>query len=205
MAQLLTGLIIVIIILLSAFMLANTVHEYQYNVQAQGILFSSDLMPPADYLAELRGKDSFLVAVSMQEKDPLNTLQSQALNLLSVILIYNDKKSMSLVKVFESSQLVYCQTNWGEELINERIEVEECQQVLNNLEGKVLIEVNFHNVGLKQTQVVLEQNKVSIFPRSAADIADAPYKTMSVVFPNTDEAINNVNDLTDRVLAQAIV
>lgn len=193
--------IIVIVVIVAGVLLANTLASsdvplqgYLYRLEHEDTLFLSNIAEPAEQLDSYASSNSFAVAFHFNENSSeMNTVLGQAALTSHGVIISNGKTSLFIVKVFdELGQLEFCgQSESGEN--EEDLSKEECLALLNS-GNNVTIEFNPTNNTLKQSLVILKENKIEVFPKKKNDANRIALQLMDGIFGNTNEAISGINE-----------
>jgi hypothetical protein len=53
---------------------------------------------------------------------------------------------------------------------------------------------------LTRARVILEENKITIQPKTLADISRVSFEVLNAMYPNAEEIVQNINVFVNRVL-----
>ncbi len=193
--------ILVVVIILAAIGLAFLLLKpHSFELAEKSVVFYSDELPIQDGLNAFAENRSFLVAVEMTESNPFNQVQSNAATLFSVVLIGNQKNVTQLAMVLsnQTSELLSCQTNFGNLSQNKEITAEECRSLLDSFQGgKVLIA--WPDSGLSRTEILVKTGSLEAHPSSSETVQIAAYSALKKMFSNADEIIARVNNIAGQI------
>ncbi|HIH33311.1 MAG TPA: hypothetical protein HA227_03585 [Candidatus Diapherotrites archaeon] len=172
--------------------------NFKFKAVEQGVAFYSNELPPGDFLKAFSDSNEFTIVVSASsEAQSYNSFAGNALVLLTSVLQASGKKPVSLVKQFDNNSLAYCQTNKGLAVLNETISVSECMEMLGS-EAKFII-IESPDSSLKQPEVLLEKNKVTVKTQKASDFQAVPLIVLKTMFSDSEEKIKIINDFAKKV------
>ncbi len=198
--MILAVVLIVLILGVAGFILTKSVKKYEFNEEFDGIVFSSDLKKPSQYLKELGEQESFIASPVLVQGDLVNSLMLGSANVFNVVFIQSSKRVENLWRELDSEKkLISCTTNLGDPKKAVKLSLEECSERFSNLETSVLIKVEYPNKGLEKSIVVLQKNQVTIYPKEAKDVERVSVQVMNLMYGDASEKIENVNDLVDRL------
>lgn len=197
--QLVASAAVILLILLFAYIIFQDVNKsYEYEFVEQNIKFASNYKPPGEYLSSLKNETGFIVSPTFYGRGPANAVMTGSLVLFNSILIANGKDVVTLGRVVDlENNLLYCQTNEGDVLVNEAIEIEECQNILNA--DKVIIFIELPNEDLEISNVILGENKITIMPNSFDEVSRVSFVVLKTMYGDSEEIIAKINEIMGRI------
>ncbi len=170
------------------------------NVRVEGVLITSKSVAPEKTFALLGESSSFIV--SPQSHESIGSLEQYMVNgsnLFIVVLKGNKKEVMQIVRVFNpQNEMIYCFTNYGVETRGERIDVQECNDLLGS-EGKTVVLIQFPDNSQWQPIIELDGKKITIKPRSYEDIGSTCFLALRIMYTNAGDIINASNLIVGRM------
>lgn len=177
------GIVLLIVVSLFYFLFFYSPYKYQFDMG--GVAFYSNYYTPSELGALINSKERIFVSPALIENNA-SALVVNSLNLWQVVLIMNDIDAVQLVRAHdESNNLLYCYTNNGDPLVNDKLEVNECNEVINN-NFVVFIESG-------RDRVVVEENSITVY--SSGNMSSyVNFAIIKSIFPNAQEALDIVNE-----------
>lgn len=167
--------------------------NYKYEIEQEGTLFQSNYFEPKDYLGALSSQPKFIIAPQVTQGGAINSYMSQSLNLFIVILTYNSRTTVTLLRVTdEKGLLAYCQTNDGNSVGNRAIDSSECNAMLGDKSAAIVL-IDLPDSSLSKSRVVLEENRMRIIPRSPNDAMRVPLLVLRAMYSNSQDVLDQIN------------
>ena len=94
--------------------------------------------------------------------------------------------------------LVGCQTNHGDDRVNEAISVAECTRLLSD-STKASVLIALPDSSLKQTIVLVHADSLEIKPRTAEDIPKASFIALKAMYNDSEGTLNQINEFLRRL------
>ncbi len=170
------------------------------NVLVEGVLVSAGSSDPFAAFSSLSGSDSFIVSPQLHE--PVGSLEQYMFNgaaLFIQVLQGNQKEIMQLIRVFnQQNEMIYCSTNFGDVRREERLSVEQCNELLASKE-KTLVLIQFPDDGQWQPKIELGEKKITIKPKSYEDIGSTSFLALRIMYTNARDIISASNLIVGRI------
>lgn len=173
--------------------------SYKHSVTESGIVFASDVAPPADVLSSLSGQGSFVLVLRGESgQTALNSAMANALIEMQIVLGGHKKATTTVAMVFDkvNGNWLNCQTDYGTAYQNVTITKEECG-VLLNPSNSVVWEIQFPNPHKALPLVELSSNRIVLFPKNIEDIVPATFLTLKSMYPDAEAIISATNSTID--------
>jgi hypothetical protein len=189
-----------ILILLAAIIIsAAIVSLFQpgQGTLVEGVLIKGE--NPSQDLASFRANQVFLVSPEMHEAvEPVDHEMFNAMALFLQVLEGNKKDTVQVIRVYSQGQLSYCQTNFGDETRQERLEKEACLGYLNEENG-ALVFIEFPDQSLPKPVIEAGQAKLVVKPNSGENIDTTAFLALRLLFKNSQEIIDRSNLVLGKV------
>ncbi len=155
---------------------------------------------PIEKLLELSGKETFIVSPAFFEKHSINPYMANSMNLFLVVLTGNDKNAVQLVRVFSpEKKLLYCATNFGNELTQENISAEECLAFISASAQDTVIFIEFPDSVFQQPEVRISGNSITIYSTKFSDLGKTVFVAARIMFENAEEILGKTNALVEEI------
>ncbi|GEM_PF-2115822 len=193
-------LVLALIVLSVVALAVLTYSPYRFTENQSGVLFGSNDSPVKDHLKAFSENARFLVAVDFREGGGVaNPYLANAASLFLVVLIGNEKSVTSVYRLTdESGNLLYCRSNLGDVLKDERLEISACQSLVSDFAGGV-VEISWPDSKRSQNEVVLAGESMRIATKDFESLSSVSFRVLTRMYPNAPQILNAVNDLAGRV------
>ncbi len=188
----------IVILVFVSFIASTLFKSYAFEFESQDIQFVSNYKHPGEFLKEAASQGSFIVSPQFAETGS-TSFMAESLTLFNSVLIAKGKVAITVARVAGPDKaLLYCQTNDGNVLVNDRIESPEC---LSRLEypQSIIFFVNLPDPSLSKSTVEVKPNQVIITPRDFSEVSRVSFVVLTAVFPDTPQIIDQVNGVLDRI------
>jgi len=174
--------------------------KYQYEVQLENIAFKSNTYPdPKVFLKEIKERYYFIVSPELDYESKNNNSVNSINTLFVGVLSGLDKNVVTLIRVLdERNDLNYCQTNYGNIEVNERISVQECMVLLED-KSAVKIKASLPNDSLRLSEVILSRNSIEIKPKTVSEGTRISTLLLRAMYEETEEIIELINRLAKKL------
>ncbi|MFH1587319.1 MAG: hypothetical protein ABID38_05660 [Candidatus Diapherotrites archaeon] len=198
--QIVVSAIVILLILAFAYIIFQDMNKrYEYEFVEENIKFASNYNPPGEYLISLKNENEFIISPTFYERGPATAIMTGSLVLFNSILIANGKDVVTLGRVVDpENNLLYCQTNEGDVLVNEKIELEECKNMLNTDE-KAIIFIELPNENLDISEAILEKNRITIRPNSSDEVSRVSFVVLKTMYSDSEEIIAQINEILGKI------
>ena len=170
------------------------------NVVVEGVLVSAGSADPFSAFSSLAGSSTFIVSPQMHE--PVGSLETYLFNgaaLFIQVLQGNQKEIVQVIRVFNSSnEMIYCSTNLGDVKTEQRLSVQECNDLLDS-GGKTVVLIQFPDNSQWQPTIELGEKKITIKPKSYGDIGSTCFLALRIMYANAKDVINASNLVVGRI------
>ncbi len=197
--QIVVSAAVILLILLFAYIIFQDMNKsYEFEIVEQNIKFASNNKIPGEYLSLLKNEKEFIISPAFYEQGPANAVMTNSLVLFNSILIANGKDVITLGRVVDpENNLLYCQTNEGDVMVNEEIGIEECQNMLNL--DKVIILIEIPDETLEISEAILENNKITLKPNSFDEVSRVSFVVLQTMYSDSEEIIAKINEIMGRI------
>jgi len=192
-------LLLALIAVFSGILLIGPLDETN-AVKVNGVIFVSDEMQVQHALPLLALNETFIVSPAVYSPGKkVNLFMSNASNLFIVILTGNGKEVVQLYRVFdESNNLLHCETNYGDIMVQEQISAEQCLEMLESSESaKVLID--FPSSFVAGPVVRLSEKKAVVQSNGSDQLGSTSFTLLQAMFANADSVLAASNRLTEKL------
>ncbi len=189
-----------IVVLLGFLYFGGGFQEYRYLVTSNGVDFASNSAEPNTLLFGIRDSGQFIIAPQFSLSGPENSYMASSLTMFNSVLIYRGKKAITVGRVLdENGNIASCQTNLGDTKTSKGLSAQECNEMLSDSSGPVVVLISFPDPKLKRPRVVLSEKAVRIIPSSFDNVSYVSYAFLSSLYPDSASAIANVNSIVRRI------
>lgn len=190
-----TAIVVFLIIISILIIIANLPEENRYSFIEEGVEFISYDRNPGEYIMQLSTENSFIVSPMFEESSLVNAHMTDSLTMFSAVLTAQRREVIAVGRLYDSSgNMQKCQTNDGDYRVNREITIEECNSILSSPD-KVKFLISFPDSSLERAQVIVEENKVTIKPRTYDDTARIPFLILKTMFADSEQTINEINSV----------
>ncbi|MDO8538430.1 MAG: hypothetical protein Q7S21_06095 [archaeon] len=193
--------IVVLIIALLAFaLLFPKPKTYSYAIESKGVMFYSDISPPADLLKELAKKRTFIISPQLDEKNSnVNAVTDSMLVWLGVLQA-SDKNAVSLIRAVDAkNNLINCRSNLGNPRTDVELSASECNYLLSKEHPSVKIIILAPNNSLSNPEAVLEEDIITIKPAKTFDESRVSLQLLNAMFSDVQAIIDKINELAKKI------
>ncbi|HZX19849.1 MAG TPA: hypothetical protein VFF13_02445 [archaeon] len=195
----LTILVGVLVILLGVFVVLNTNFEgYKYSVTRENVDFVSNT-DPAQIFQEVKASEIFVISPQFVQKGPENSFMLSSITLFSAVLTDKQKSIIVIGRILnEKGDLVECQSNLGDVRVNQTLDLDLCNQMLND-PANVRIFVSFPDPLLQKSKVILEQKKLTIIPATFESVSHTSFVVLDSLYDDSEAIIERVNQIVENI------
>ncbi|MBT4870084.1 MAG: hypothetical protein HON47_00730 [Candidatus Diapherotrites archaeon] len=159
----------------------------KFNFTIQGIDYCSNTTVPETFFGEFEQNETVYISPILDEVGA-DQLVVNAMNLWQVVLIGNEIDAIQLIRVKKEDQISYCFTNDGDVKTAERIELAECNNILNDSANAVV----FLEEG--REKVLMENKKIWIYSSTSKVVGQVNFAIIKQIFPNAQNILDIVNE-----------
>ena len=190
------AVLVVLIIIFVAAILAGPQGNF-HSVRSEGVLFTSGTASPLELIPGLAGETEFIVSSGIYEAgNAANPFMLNASNLFVVVLVGNGRQVTQVFRVANSQGLtLYCLTNYGDFKTEERVETEQCNEMLGP-GGKPVILVEFPNSALAEPTVEVSDKRIVVKSNSIDALNNTSFTVLKAMFSNAEEVLAKSNEIT---------
>jgi len=180
-------IILIISLIISTTMLTSPCGFSRFSFSIQGIDYCSNTHTPTTFFNEFSQNETVYVSPILDEigADQLNV---NAMNLWQVVLIGNDINVTQLIRVRVNDQISYCYTNLGDVKTAEKMDLDECNKILNDpVTAVVMLEEG-------REKVVMDGKKIYIYSSTSKVVGQVNFAIIKQIFPNAQSILDVVNE-----------
>lgn len=177
-------ILIFLILLLGAVVFVN-LNDYTYVINRGDVTYYSNTLTPSESFNQLRSSSEVFISPILEENNA-SVFFTNAMNLWQVVLIGNNITPIQLIRVTTNNELVYCYTNFGSVQDNNRITIDECNDILNDKNNFIV----FIDEGNKK--VILDNNRINVYS-SQTDSSIHNFNILKEIFSNAQNILDMVN------------
>lgn len=169
-------------------------NPHPYSKEIDRVVFVSAKPNPLAQLEFLAERRLFIVSPELYPEGTANTYMTGPL--VQFLTIFESKKrsTITIARAInpQTGELMYCQTNKGDERTNEELAPEDCKLQLSNPDY-VKVYLSFPKANAAQSKVILEQNQITIQPASYNTMTSASITVLKQMYEDTEDIIDSVN------------
>ncbi len=190
------AILVVLIIIFVAAILAGPREDF-HSVRSEGVLFRSGIASPLELIPGIAGESEFIVSSGIYEAgNAANPFMLNASNLFVVVLVGNGRQVTQVFRVADSQGLtLYCLTNYGDFKTEERVEAEQCSEMLEAGEKPVIL-VEFPDSALAEPTVEVSDKRIVVKSNSIDALNNTSFTVLRAMFSNAEEVLAKSNELT---------
>ncbi len=164
----------------------------------EGVLVTGQNNPAQD-LADFRKNHVFLVSPKMH--DPVQEIDHEMFNAMALflqVLEGNNRETVQVIRVYSQGRISYCETNFGDETRQERLQAQECLDYLKPENGALVL-IDFPDQGLPRPAIEASQAKLVVKPSSEDNVDTTSFLALRLLFQNSQEIIDRSNNVLGTV------
>jgi hypothetical protein len=181
------AIIVIISLFISTAVLTSPCGLSKFSFSIQGISYCSNTHTPSTFFGEFVKNEMVYVSPILDEIGA-DQLTVNALNLWQVVLIGNDINVTQLLRVRVDDQISYCYTNRGDVKTAEKITLQECNEILNDVNTAVVM------LQEGSEKVVMRGKKIFIYSSTSKVVGQVNFAIIKQIFPNAQSVLDIVNE-----------
>lgn len=192
------GLFVVLILLSVYLILAAPKEQGGFSLEQGGVLFVSNIAPPGGQLQLLGQRNSFVVSSEFAPTGS-TSFMAEPLTLFNSVLVAQGKFVVTAAKSLDSKgNLLGCDTNDGNNLVNRKIDAAECDAIFGNSPHAVIL-VRLPDSTLPKSRVTVLENSVVIEPNSFSDVSRVSFLVLKTMYSDSQEIVDLINNIVGQV------
>jgi hypothetical protein len=190
------AILVVLIIIFVAAILAGPAENFNV-VRSEGVLFRSNTVSPLELIPEIAGETEFIVSPKIYEAgNTVNPFMLNSSNLFVVVLVGNKRNVTQVFRVTDSQgNTIHCLTNYGDFKTEERLEAEQCSEMLESDEKPVIL-IEFPDSAITEPTVEISDKRIVVKSNTIDALNNTSFTVLRAMFSNAEEVLAKSNEIT---------
>jgi len=164
----------------------------------EGTAIDSKGLDPFEVFPSFAENTTFIVSPQMNEKATnLDHTIFNSTALFLQVLNGNNRNAIQILRAHnQEKELLYCYTNYGDLTKSERLEKEECLELLSQ-EGAGIIMIEFPDEQLPGPVIEISSQKLVVRPNKESTIGSTSFLALRILFKNAEQVIEGSSTILD--------
>jgi hypothetical protein len=172
----------------------------QNGILVEGVLIDSAGNDPYALFSDISSKNVFLISPQMNERAmAVDHAMFNGTALFIEVIAGNKRSAVQVLRVLnDSGEFDHCLTNFGDVNRSEELGTQDCLKYLSTENGVVVL-IEQPNPALPQPIIEVAEGKLIIKPKTNNDLGSTCFVALRLLFRNSQEIIDNSNNILDRL------